>query len=261
MSKYHIIPATGEPGKCSATIRCPFGEEDHFGSKREARKFFEEKMSAEQIPSVLLDTNRLQDTALTTKKLSEMNVIVKHGSDIALRRLAQNKRVTPELLVAAWEKSDARQTRLAIAMNPKTPASVLNQYTMESILDDYGIDTLTEKLKSNEVTDAQAEVIARIPEGESIASVILENHNNQITHEAIKKLAMRTARSLDAALKNPKFDSQAALSDKTIPTADLDKIARQQPSKSSEYFVYNHPNTSKSIKDWLVERRPSGHFS
>lgn len=42
MNKFHIN-SKGEPGSCSATIKCPFGdfETEHFNSKEEARDFYE----------------------------------------------------------------------------------------------------------------------------------------------------------------------------------------------------------------------------
>lgn len=43
MTKYHVNPATGNPGACRATQRCPFGslEEDHFDSPEQARGAYE----------------------------------------------------------------------------------------------------------------------------------------------------------------------------------------------------------------------------
>ena len=40
--KYHINPKTGNPGKCSAKITCPFGNDDvHYNSREEAREAYE----------------------------------------------------------------------------------------------------------------------------------------------------------------------------------------------------------------------------
>lgn len=42
MAKFHINPKTGEPGRCSAVHRCPFGgESEHYGSESEARQAYE----------------------------------------------------------------------------------------------------------------------------------------------------------------------------------------------------------------------------
>lgn len=42
MAKYHVNPETGNPGKCSAKIVCPFGgEENHFKSTTLARRAYE----------------------------------------------------------------------------------------------------------------------------------------------------------------------------------------------------------------------------
>lgn len=43
---WHVNPETGEPGLCRAAISCPFGgEELHFDTESDARKFYEAKMS------------------------------------------------------------------------------------------------------------------------------------------------------------------------------------------------------------------------
>lgn len=48
MSQYHINPNTGNPNKCTASVRgCPYGgSSDHFFSKEEARQAYETKMNA-----------------------------------------------------------------------------------------------------------------------------------------------------------------------------------------------------------------------
>jgi len=44
MGKYHINPKTGNPGKCSATVNCPFGgESEHYETTTLARKAFEQR--------------------------------------------------------------------------------------------------------------------------------------------------------------------------------------------------------------------------
>ena len=55
MSRYHINPATGEPGACRARVRCPFGdmETDHFPSAAEARRAYELRMNPVKLSSFL----------------------------------------------------------------------------------------------------------------------------------------------------------------------------------------------------------------
>lgn len=47
MAKYHVNPDTGEVGACRARVRCPFGdlEEDHYPSREDATKAYEQKMA------------------------------------------------------------------------------------------------------------------------------------------------------------------------------------------------------------------------
>lgn len=43
---WHVNPETGEPGLCRAAVSCPFGGNDlHFDTENDARKFYEAKMS------------------------------------------------------------------------------------------------------------------------------------------------------------------------------------------------------------------------
>jgi hypothetical protein len=50
MDKYHINPETGNPGLCSAKVKCPFGGDDvHYFSKEAAQKAFEESTKSEAL--------------------------------------------------------------------------------------------------------------------------------------------------------------------------------------------------------------------
>lgn len=49
--KYHINPATGRPGKCSATHQCRFGgDKNHFPSKEAAQKAIEKALQEFVVP-------------------------------------------------------------------------------------------------------------------------------------------------------------------------------------------------------------------
>lgn len=47
MKRFHLNPATGEPGPCRAKVSCPFGdlETEHYTSKEEARAQYEARMA------------------------------------------------------------------------------------------------------------------------------------------------------------------------------------------------------------------------
>lgn len=50
MDKYHINPETGNPGLCSAKVKCPFGGDDvHYFSKEAAQKAFEDATKDEAL--------------------------------------------------------------------------------------------------------------------------------------------------------------------------------------------------------------------
>lgn len=53
MIAYHINPETGNPGLCKAAQRCPFGSsEEHFPTKEDARRAYEEGQVAIAVPFV-----------------------------------------------------------------------------------------------------------------------------------------------------------------------------------------------------------------
>lgn len=49
--RFHVNPATGTPGKCSALKACPFGdlENEHYDNVKEARQAFEQMMSEQTV--------------------------------------------------------------------------------------------------------------------------------------------------------------------------------------------------------------------
>lgn len=57
MAKYHINPATGDPGRCMARSgHCPFGgDETHYSTKAEAREAYSIEMDADWMAKGLPD--------------------------------------------------------------------------------------------------------------------------------------------------------------------------------------------------------------
>lgn len=62
MSRYHINPENGNPGRCKALVSCPFGdmELDHYSSRAEAQKAYEQAMEA-----AALGQSHKRDSTLT----------------------------------------------------------------------------------------------------------------------------------------------------------------------------------------------------
>lgn len=52
MTRYHLNPDTGIPGRCSAINSCPFGDlsRDHYNTREEALKAYESKMVFKTLP-------------------------------------------------------------------------------------------------------------------------------------------------------------------------------------------------------------------
>lgn len=101
--KFHINPATGEPGKCSAENGgCPFGGEDnHYTSKEAARAAFE----------------KTQEGAVFAMSLKDMNAQAKTTTDgamikslIAAARIepSQTSQRTPTLKLPTLSPSSRR---------------------------------------------------------------------------------------------------------------------------------------------------------
>lgn len=61
MERFHINPETGEPGRCTAQIKCPYGdlETDHYPSPEIARLSYEIKMKAEELTNLRKEHTRL----------------------------------------------------------------------------------------------------------------------------------------------------------------------------------------------------------
>ncbi len=61
---FHVHPETGEPGRCRAHLHsCPFSTEDnHFGTKEEARSFYEDYASRLTDPSQSVEFHFVTDS-------------------------------------------------------------------------------------------------------------------------------------------------------------------------------------------------------
>lgn len=72
MPRYHLNPRTGDPGACSAMVKCPFGDLDkaHYDSPEEARAAYEAKqvVSGEAASAKPLDTPHDKPEDQTTGK-------------------------------------------------------------------------------------------------------------------------------------------------------------------------------------------------
>lgn len=114
MPKYHINPKTGEPGVCTAEIKCDFDfdEAEHFDNTVDARKFYETKASelvndlelankkltdAEEYRKVLdakmeEDTDKLRDGEISAEKVKALHEKIKESTDL-IRHCVQDKQL------------------------------------------------------------------------------------------------------------------------------------------------------------------------
>ena len=261
--KFHINPETGNPGKCRAMFRCRFGgNEDHYATPEDARTAFETQNEHIEVPSALRDARKLEEVAYTTKKIKEMRIVVEHGSDIALRVLAQNPNTPSDLLAAALDKATNPSALAQIALHKNFPLSELNEKAMDALVvhGNAGPGTLRVLLKSDEITDKQAFIVA---EKHAFwgASAILDNPDNKVTQEGMEALAKTHHDHMMAAVENPRFDTAKFLSEDPAPAETLSRIARTRGLKKETLkFVYDHPKTPQVDKEDLKRRFESGYF-
>lgn len=114
--KFHINPATGEPGKCSAERGgCPFGgEDDHYTSKEAARAAFEK--TNESFSMSLKDMNA---QAKTTADEAMIKRLIAAGSDRTLGNLVKNPNLQTTDAEAILAKTTNSVIRAAIYMDKR----------------------------------------------------------------------------------------------------------------------------------------------
>lgn len=81
MSRYHINPNTGQPGRCSAVISCPFGdaESDHYDSAAEARSAYEASQDGATFKPAAPALVHEKEETKTTKSGTSYSEVVVHG--------------------------------------------------------------------------------------------------------------------------------------------------------------------------------------
>lgn len=94
MTKYHIVPKTGNPGKCTALIKCPFGDEtEHYDSANEARAAYEAKMVENSTNVTTLDTYEKTFDAYLNGSPQEVTGGMKHFIDKSFADLPKGSKV------------------------------------------------------------------------------------------------------------------------------------------------------------------------
>lgn len=259
--KFHVNPKTGNPSVCHALIKCRFGgESEHYFTKSQAREDYEKKNAAFSAPESLAAAGQVS-RAKKTRRIEEMNQIISTGNEACLINLANNRHVTPEILQKAWAASDSDLVKTAIALNPKCPVEIIDKKRMLDFKF-RGIEKdLRKKLESDDVTEDQAKIVLENFRGSEVSEAILSNPNTKLSQKTLFNLALMTnnGRHLDAALKNPKFDTNAAL--KTgIYDGYLADAAIATKDPAARQFIYNHPNTSNRTREYLVENHPGEKF-
>lgn len=80
MAKFHINPATGNPGACKALRACPFGgQSEHFDSIEEAREAYETAMAEQSTPRSFRRVTPEEDAA------ARKTIVERFKADVALK--------------------------------------------------------------------------------------------------------------------------------------------------------------------------------
>lgn len=205
MSKFHVNEK-GEPGKCSAQNGgCPFGgESDHHASPEDARKAFEQANAEATFPvKKERKIGELSQLAKTSNNVEILTEAVERGSDRTLRNIAINPSAPAEILAKAFDRSEDSATKLKLQSNAKFPVEKMDKYGLIALRHDR-TGRLLKLMSSDDVTDAQAEIIAdHLP---MYIEPIVNNPRNKVSPKVLTRLAENDSYSLMAAIdRNPKY--------------------------------------------------------
>lgn len=262
MSRFHINPQTGDPGRCSAKKQCPFGggDREHYDSKKLARQAYEKHMSEGTIPSIVITPKNLETMATSTDKVSEMNIVMKHGHWVDKMELAKNPNATPEILARIHETAENDTVKAVVAMNPNTPFRLIDREGFVAIrsLDKIsGNKRIQDRLReSDEVTDKHADAIIDMNLEGVFGVAILTNHKAKLSQENYRKIALANTRNLQFALENPNIDINGLLNDGSYSGQNLQDLMQIRPTEKLRQFIYNHVNCPPETKERLERSSP-----
>lgn len=117
MAKFHVNPATGEAGECSAKNgNCPFGGEDsHYTSKEAARASYESSKSTfPAAPKKVIGLQEMNALAKVTNDPEQIQQFIEVGSERTLANLAKNPNLTAAHENAILDKTSILATRIAV---------------------------------------------------------------------------------------------------------------------------------------------------
>lgn len=246
--RYHINPATGEPGRCSAKNGgCPFGgENEHYTSPEAAREAFEASNSDSTFSMSLKDMNSLAKTANDSQVIAG---IIAKGSDRTLNNLAKNPNLTPQDVKTALAKTRNPAVRANLLVANNGPAELMEPADLEEILAKLPAkeqhsttafyrngDKIARLVNNPYLTDEHYEQVinsSRIPAGLKNRFAIILGDDNKIspqkTRAFIEAANWRNYPvNADRALVNKKLTEQDLMD---APDKYLDNFSATGPSK------------------------------
>lgn len=126
--RYHLNVETGETGKCTASVqKCPFGAENHFDSKEEARNVFEESMNSKVIKTM---TNNNNNEVLLPADVARDKVLTAQRNNVEISDEEFNEIIYNAYPYAVDDASnDLKETFANIAYlksDPESDVSIIN---------------------------------------------------------------------------------------------------------------------------------------
>lgn len=168
MPRFHINPETGNPNKCEAMVRCPFGDldSDHFDSKDDARRAYEKGEIEGTVPEVVKKAKSLEDQ-LASAKEAERNIQSRIGKMMNVQRdlidaVASADKLLKSLKNIPFDSQEDRAAQAIVLTKIKKEAGAKKK-ALESDLTNLRQQAsgITKKIKTLEIDSGAASVAVR----------------------------------------------------------------------------------------------------
>lgn len=278
MAKFHITKK-GEPGVCQALYSCPLGGEDeHFGTREEAQRAYEAKMTSELLPAgkskADLGVRELNALAKVSSDPDVIDEVLARGSDRTFKNLAKNPNADKYHLMRAHKATTDQATRDELAAHPAFPVGLMSGPKFGALVSTAtGYDQVGRLTGSDEVTDAHVDGLLQASPRSPHVNAILRNPNNKLSQEKVVELAERSWSAMGSAQLSNRYPADRIKDlpkdlvywgtiDNTANSAYLDGYAdwaigqKDKDAHSANYYaarVAGNPETSSATLQKLAE--------
>lgn len=237
MARYHVNPRTGGTSVCGAKISCPFGdmETEHYGSREEAAKAFENKMKEDNIPDPPKKT-----TQTKPKNLEEMFAV----------RAASEKDSIPDVDYSKVSKEDIdkmkqnKQGQKQLIFMVDTAPDKLVQYTMK--------DGASRAYRHEVLTSPNPNLSIETKK-QALKNVDLSSNLINDQNFPVDKLAssMTTAQKLETAIQLEDYKKLDKFATELIKTG-IKSDDKNLSTDDVAIAIYNNPKVSNRTKERML---------